>query len=53
MRFLGATTNEVLFVGFLIGLVLIAPRVAPLGERIGRLFARERAPGSNPPRDDS
>ena len=40
MRFLGATQDEVLFVAFLIMLVLVAPKVPRIGERIGELFER-------------
>jgi hypothetical protein len=42
MRFLGATQDEILFVAFLIMLVLVAPKVPRIGERIGQLFERRR-----------
>jgi hypothetical protein len=40
MRYLGATRDEILFVAFLILLVLVAPKVPKIGERIGALFER-------------
>ncbi len=45
MPILGATQNEILFVAFLVALVLIAPKVPKIGERIGALFEKR------PPRD--
>jgi hypothetical protein len=49
MHWLGATVNEVLFVALLIAIVLAAPKMPRLGERIGSLFAgrreEKRAPG--------
>ncbi len=46
MSFLGATQNELLFVAFLVALVLVAPKVPKIGERIGAWFDKR------PPRDD-
>jgi hypothetical protein len=51
MGYLGATRDEVLFVAFLILLVLIAPKIPRIGERIGALFERrpEGKTDSTPP----
>ena len=42
MHWLGATMNELLFVAFLLSLVLVAPKVPKIGERIGGLFDGRR-----------
>lgn len=40
MQLLGATQNEILFVAFLVVLVLVAPKVPKMGERVGTWFSR-------------
>lgn len=49
MRFLGATANEILFVALLVAFVLVAPRVAPFGERVGKYLSRGREGDARPP----
>jgi hypothetical protein len=51
MHFLGASRDEILFVAFLIMLVLVAPKVPKIGERIGALF--EKSPKPKPPSGSS
>ena len=43
MHFLGATRDEVLFVALLVLLVLVAPKMPKIGERIGALFGSSRS----------
>jgi hypothetical protein len=47
MHFLGATRDEVLFVALLVLLVLVAPKMPKIGERIGALFGSSRSEGSD------
>jgi hypothetical protein len=47
MSFLGATHDEILFVVFLVTLVVAAPKVPKLGERIGALFDKRPRDGGS------
>jgi hypothetical protein len=48
MHFLGATRDELLFCAFLILLVLVAPKVPRVGERLGALFSKGAETKSTP-----
>ncbi len=42
MEFLGATTNELLFAGIIMGLVLLGTKIGAIGEALARFTHKRR-----------
>ena len=53
MQFLGASQNELLFVVFMVTLVLAAPKIPKLGERVGAWLSRSPSEKHPPGRGDT